>query len=116
MNIDYSTGPKVRYPQAHEECYDVLTWVRGSGSSMGWDNERVSIGGGSAGANLALGALELARRAGDPAARTCVLLVPPLTRPSRPSSTPPPFPRPLVRTPKAPRWPGCGGRVPREED
>lgn len=76
VNVDYSTGPKVRYPQAHEECYDVLTWVRDSGTSMGWDDQRVSIGGGSAGANLALGALELARQAGDPSVRACVLVVP----------------------------------------
>jgi len=76
VNIDYSTAPKARYPQAHEECYDVLSWVRRSGASMGWDSERVSIGGGSAGANLALGALELARQAEDPAVRTCVLVVP----------------------------------------
>ena len=76
VNIDYSTAPKARYPQAHEECYDVLRWVRRSGSSMGWDDQRVSIGGGSAGGNLALGALELARRAGDPAVRACVLVVP----------------------------------------
>jgi len=43
---------------------------------MGWDNHRVSIGGGSAGANLALGALELARQAGDPPVRACELVVP----------------------------------------
>lgn len=76
VNVDYSTAPAARYPQAHEECYDVLEWVRRSGSAMGWDDRRVSIGGGSAGGNLALGALELARRAGDPAARACVLVVP----------------------------------------
>jgi acetyl esterase len=96
VNIDYSTAPKARYPQAHEECYDVLQWVRSSGSTMGWDSHRVSIGGGSAGANLALGALELARQASDPAVRTCVPWCRLSTRPSlprttgRPSSRPPP--------------------------
>lgn len=76
VNVDYSTAPRARFPQAHEECYDVLQWVRRSGGSMGWDDQRVSISGGSAGGNLALGALELARRAGDAAVRTCVLVVP----------------------------------------
>ncbi|MBI4940301.1 MAG: alpha/beta hydrolase [Actinobacteria bacterium] len=76
VNVDYSTAPKARYPQAHQECYDVLDWVRRSGSTMGWDDQRVSIGGGSAGGNLALGALELARQAGDSAVRTCILVVP----------------------------------------
>jgi acetyl esterase len=84
VNIDYSTAPKAHYPQAHEECYDVLDWVWHSGASMGWDTERVSIGGGSAGANLALGALELARQAGDPAVRTCVLVVPTVDQTVRP--------------------------------
>jgi acetyl esterase len=76
VNVDYSTAPEAQYPQAHEECYDVLRWVQSSGDAMGWDSTRLSIGGGSAGGNLALGALELARRAGDPALRACVLIVP----------------------------------------
>jgi acetyl esterase/lipase len=76
VNVDYSTAPRARYPQAHEECFDVLQWVQRSGDAMGWDGRRVSIGGGSAGGNLALGAIELARRAGDPALRAGVLIVP----------------------------------------
>lgn len=94
VNIDYSTAPRARYPQAHEECYDVLTWVRGSGSSMGWDDGRVSIGGGSAGGNLALGALELARRAADPAVRTAVLLVPTVDQTVAPEQYVSPLPNP----------------------
>ena len=76
VNVDYSTWPKARYPQAHEECHDVLRWVRRSGDGMGWDAGRVSIGGISAGGNLTLGALELARRAEEPVPRAAVLIVP----------------------------------------
>lgn len=76
VNVDYSTAPRARYPRSHEECYDVLRWVQRSGTAMGWDGTRVSISGISAGGNLALGALELARRAGDAALRACVLIVP----------------------------------------
>ncbi|GHE06941.1 alpha/beta hydrolase fold domain-containing protein [Klenkia taihuensis] len=76
INIDYSTAPQARYPQAHEECYDVLRWVQSSGDRMGWDSGRVSIGGGSAGGNLALGVLQLAHQNGDPALRAGVLVVP----------------------------------------
>ena len=76
VNVDYSTAPKARYPQAHEEGHDVLRWVQRSGAAMGWDGARVSVGGVSAGGNLALGALELARRGGDPALRAAVLVVP----------------------------------------
>ncbi len=76
VNIDYSASPRTRYPRAHEECHDVLRWVQRSADAMDWDGARVSIGGTSAGGNLALGALELARRAGDPPLRAAVLLVP----------------------------------------
>jgi acetyl esterase len=43
---------------------------------MGWDAERVSISGVSAGGNLALGVLEQARRAGDPPLQAAALIVP----------------------------------------
>ena len=76
VNVDYSTAPRARYPRAHEECHDVLSWVTRSGAAMGWDSSRVSISGISAGGNLALGALELARRGGDPMPRAAVLVVP----------------------------------------
>ncbi len=76
VNVDYTTAYGTRYPQAHEECYDVLRWVRSSGHVMGWDAERVSISGVSAGGNLALGVLEQARRAGDPPLQAAALIVP----------------------------------------
>jgi acetyl esterase len=76
VNIDYPTGLRTRYPRIHEECLDVLRWVQTSGDTMGWDGDRVSVGGGSAGANLALGVLTLARREGAPRPRAGVLLLP----------------------------------------
>ena len=94
VDVDYSTWPRARYPQAHEECYDVLQWVQRSGAAMGWDGARVSISGISAGGNLALGALRLARRAGDRAVRACVLIVPSVDQtipPEQYTSPLPPF-------------------------
>jgi acetyl esterase len=76
VNVDYTTAYGTRYPRAHEECYDVLRWVQQSGKSMAWDSDRVSISGISAGGNLALAALEQARRAGDRRLRAAVLIVP----------------------------------------
>lgn len=76
VNVDYTTSPRLRFPHAHEECFDVFEWVRNEGSRMGWDSERMSIGGGSAGANLSLGVIEQLRRAGRPTVRTAVLTVP----------------------------------------
>ena len=76
VNVDYSTGTRIRFPRAHEEVSDVLRWVQRSGDAMGWDGTRVSISGVSAGGNLALGAMELGRRAGAPPLRAGVLVVP----------------------------------------
>lgn len=76
VNVDYSRGPKHRYPTAQEEVYDVLRWIADSGAEHGWDSTRISIGGGSAGAHLALGVIELARVAKSPKIRSASLIVP----------------------------------------
>lgn len=76
INVDYSTAPEVRYPVAEEQVYDVLAWVARSGNEMGWDDTRLSIGGGSAGAKLALSALHLAHHAGGPTVRAAITVVP----------------------------------------
>ena len=76
VNVDYSRAPKVRYPQAHEECFDVLRWVADTGPERGWDGRSISISGTSAGGNLALATLEQARRAGGPNVLAGVLFVP----------------------------------------
>lgn len=76
VNVDYTTAPKAKLPRAHEEAFDVLQWVATAGEEHGWDSSRISIGGGSAGAHLALGAIELSRQVGGPAVRAAILLCP----------------------------------------
>ncbi|MGR7023574.1 alpha/beta hydrolase fold domain-containing protein [Geodermatophilus sp. URMC 62] len=76
VNVDYTTAYGTRFPRAHEEAYDALRWVRSSGQAMGWDADRVSVSGVSAGGNLALAVIEQARRAGDPPLRAAALIVP----------------------------------------
>ena len=78
INVDYSAGPAVRYPRAHEECFDVLQWACSVGTERGWDPGSTTLSGTSAGANLALGVLELARRAGGPSVAAAALVVPPV--------------------------------------
>lgn len=76
VNVDYSTAPRVRFPQAIEECFDVLQWVAASGTAMNWDGNRIGLAGGSAGANIALGVLTLTGRHDGPTVRAASLLVP----------------------------------------
>lgn len=51
---DYDTAPSVRFPVGEEECYDVFRWIHEHADEHGWDGERVSVGGASAGGKLAL--------------------------------------------------------------
>jgi acetyl esterase len=58
--VDYDVAPQVRFPVAEEECYDVAAWVHASGAANGWDATRISVGGFSAGAKLAMNVCQIA--------------------------------------------------------
>src|SRR6201996_4649177 len=51
---DYDVAPAVRFPVAEQECYDAFRWVHEHGPQAGWDGDRVTVGGPSAGGKLAL--------------------------------------------------------------
>ncbi|MFC6431352.1 alpha/beta hydrolase [Nocardiopsis tropica] len=63
---DYRAAPQVCHPVAGQECYDAYLWVRGSGAARGWDGDRVSVGGPSAGGHLSLGVALTAIERGAP--------------------------------------------------
>ncbi|GAA4670809.1 alpha/beta hydrolase [Amycolatopsis dongchuanensis] len=64
---DYDVAPQVRFPVAEQECYDAYSWILDQAGNRGWDADRVSVGGGSAGAKLALSVLVQALQDGKPA-------------------------------------------------
>lgn len=96
VSVDYSTAPQVRFPVAEEQAADVLSWVAGVGDDLGWDGTRITIGGISAGAKLAISALQLARRAGGPTARAAVVLVPPVDLSVSPEDLRSPLAEPMI--------------------
>jgi acetyl esterase len=51
---DYDTAPQVHFPVSEQQTYDVFRWVHERAAEMGWDGERVSVGGESAGGKLAI--------------------------------------------------------------
>jgi len=57
---DYLTAPTVRFPIAEQQCYDVYRWAVSHGHEHGWDGRRVSVGGPSAGAKLAISIVQQA--------------------------------------------------------
>ena len=52
VNVDYSVAPEYPFPQAVQECFDVVNWVGSSGEPFGIDAHRIALGGYSAGGNL----------------------------------------------------------------
>jgi acetyl esterase len=57
VSCDYAHIPEKRFPAAVEETALVFRWLSEHGASWGIDGGRLAIGGSSAGANVALGAI-----------------------------------------------------------
>ena len=66
VSVDYRLSPEHKFPAAIEDALAVLAWLRATGTDLGIDPSRLSLGGASAGANLALGAALMSRDRGEP--------------------------------------------------
>jgi acetyl esterase len=66
-SVDYRMAPENAYPAPLEDCYAALHWLVAHAGELGLDPARVSVGGESAGANLAAVVALLARDRGGPA-------------------------------------------------
>lgn len=53
LAVDYDVAPQGRYPVAQEQAHDVAAYVASHGPDLDLDGNRLSIGGFSAGGNLA---------------------------------------------------------------
>ena len=51
---DYDTAPQVRFPVSEEQLYDAFRWIHEHGAERGWDQDRITVGGASAGGKHAL--------------------------------------------------------------
>ena len=76
--VDYDVAPQVRYPVAQEQAHDVCAHLATHGSEHGLDGSRFSVGGFSAGGNLAASACLQARDHGTMTPRLQLLGVPSL--------------------------------------
>lgn len=91
---DYSTAPKVRYPVAEEEMFDVARWLQAPDEAQGWDGTKLLLSGISAGSKLAINVCQQIHRHGG-ARPLAVSLVVPVTDMSRTDRTSP-IPRPAI--------------------
>jgi acetyl esterase len=75
-SVDYRLAPENQYPTAPEDCYAALGWLVDQASELGIDPSAVSVGGESAGGNLAAVVALMARDRGGPALCLQVLEIP----------------------------------------
>ncbi|KAM0354386.1 hypothetical protein ACHAPU_001430 [Fusarium lateritium] len=53
VSVDYRKAPEHPFPTPNNDCYDGLIWCKKNADKLGIDPERIILGGGSAGAQLA---------------------------------------------------------------
>ena len=69
VNVDYVVAPQHPFPAAPHQAYEVVRWVAEHGAEQGWDGDRLTIGGQSAGGGLAAAVARLALERGGPGSR-----------------------------------------------
>jgi acetyl esterase len=76
VSVDYRLAPEDRFPRAVEDCFAALTWAVEVAESLGADSARVSVGGDSAGGNMAAVVALMARDRGGPTISSQLLIYP----------------------------------------
>lgn len=76
VSVDYRLAPEAKFPAASDDCYAVVEWVSRNASAIGARGDRIAVGGGSAGANLAAVVCLMARDRGGPALAFQLLVYP----------------------------------------
>lgn len=76
VSVDYRLAPEHPYPAATEDCYAATVWAAEHASELGADADRLTVGGDSAGGNLATVVTTMSRDRGGPEIRLQVLVYP----------------------------------------
>jgi acetyl esterase len=78
LSVDYGLAPEHPFPAPLDECFEVTQWLVEHAESFGGDPNRVAVGGGSSGANLAAAVALKAKQVGFPMLAGQVLFYPAL--------------------------------------
>ncbi|MEU5295366.1 alpha/beta hydrolase [Streptomyces umbrinus] len=75
VNVDYAVAPQHPFPAPPRQAYEIVRWVAGHGAEHGWDGDRLTVGGQSAGGGLAAAVARQALEAKDGEALSIALQV-----------------------------------------
>lgn len=78
VNVKYVVAPQHPFPGPPRQAYEVVRWVAEHGGEQGWDGDRLTVGGQSAGGGLAAAVARQALEEDGPALALQVLHYPPL--------------------------------------
>lgn len=76
ISVDYRLAPEHKFPIGIEDCMAATTWAASHAAKIGGDARRLSVGGDSAGANIAAVITHMARDNKGPAITFQILLYP----------------------------------------
>lgn len=76
LSVNYRLAPEHKFPAAADDVFDALSWAHAQAEMLGVDPQRIALGGGSAGANLATSTALRLRDTGGPVLAGQLLLYP----------------------------------------
>jgi acetyl esterase len=76
ISVDYRLAPEHKFPAGLEDCYAATRWAAANAERLGIDKHRISVGGDSAGGNLATVVAMRCRDAGAPTLASQLLIYP----------------------------------------
>lgn len=76
VSVDYRRSPEVKYPVPLDDCETALKWLAANAAELGVDPAKVSVGGDSAGGNLAAALTIRVRDKGGPRIAFQLLIYP----------------------------------------
>ncbi|MCX4766533.1 alpha/beta hydrolase [Streptomyces sp. NBC_01275] len=78
VNVKYVVAPQHPFPAPPTQAFEVVRWVAEHGAEHGWDGDRLTVGGQSAGGGLTAAVARQALEQGGPSIALQVLHYPPL--------------------------------------
>jgi acetyl esterase len=76
ISVDYRLAPEHKFPAAVDDAYAATVWAHAHAGELGFDPQRLAVGGDSAGGNLAAVICHLAKQRGGPAIAFQLLIYP----------------------------------------